>query len=48
VRGQLVSELRQQAFDDHVADLERETAVSREGSADVDAALINRFDLLEN
>ena len=48
VRGKLISELRQQVFDDHVAELASETAVSREGSAGVDAALINRFDLLEN
>ncbi len=48
VRDELVSELRQQAFDDHVAELERKADVSRDGSGDVDPTLINRTDLLEN
>lgn len=48
LRDELVSELRQQAFDDYVADLEAETRVSREGSEDIDPTLINRTDLLEN
>mgnify|MGYP005847944529 CR=1 FL=1 len=48
MRGELVSELRQQAFDDHIDALERETAVSREGSTDIDPAVINQFDLMEN
>jgi peptidyl-prolyl cis-trans isomerase C len=47
-RGELVSELRQQAFAEFVEGLQNETTVSREGSSDVDPALINRTDLLEN
>jgi peptidyl-prolyl cis-trans isomerase C len=48
MREELVTELRQKAFDDHVANLEGKTDVSREGSADLDPTLINRTDLLEN
>lgn len=48
VRAELTSDLRQQIFDDHVAELASETRVSRDGSAGVDPALINRPDLLEN
>ncbi|MFO7757694.1 MAG: peptidylprolyl isomerase [Roseovarius sp.] len=47
-RGELVSELGQQAFAEFVEGLQQETPVSRDGSADVDPALINRTDLLEN
>lgn len=47
-REELVTELRQKAFDDHLADLEAATDVSRDGSADLDPTLINRTDLLEN
>lgn len=48
VREELVSELRQKVFDDHVAELERKADVARNGSGDVDPTLINRPDLLEN
>ncbi|MEI4232053.1 peptidylprolyl isomerase [Roseovarius sp. D22-M7] len=48
VRGDLAAELRQKAFDDHVAQLERESDVSRAGAEGVAPALINRIDLLED
>lgn len=48
VRGDLTAELRQQVFDEYVTRLEGETDVSRAGAQDVDPALINRPDLLED
>ncbi|MDZ7710067.1 MAG: peptidylprolyl isomerase [Roseovarius sp.] len=48
VRGELTETLRRQALDAHVAQLEAESDVDRSGSDGMDAALINRFDLLEN
>ena len=48
VRDELTETLRRQALDAHVAQLEAESDVNRSGSDGMDAALINRFDLLEN
>ncbi|MFB9149046.1 peptidylprolyl isomerase [Roseovarius ramblicola] len=48
VRGELADTLRRQALDAHVAKLEARRKVDRSGSDDLDPALVNRFDLLEN
>jgi peptidyl-prolyl cis-trans isomerase C len=48
VRGELVGELRQAAFDAYIAELEAESSVAREAGDALDPALINQTDLLEN
>lgn len=48
VRDELADTLRRQALDAHVAKLEARRKVDRSGSDDLDPALVNRFDLLEN
>jgi peptidyl-prolyl cis-trans isomerase C len=48
VRDDLADELRRQALDARIAELEADSAVDRSGSDGIDPALINRFDLLGN
>lgn len=48
VREDLVGELRQKAFDDYIAGLQDTTEIVRTDTSNLDAALINQTDLLEN